>query len=76
MTNLIKRFIKFKTGEELNENRDFNEYGLSEFDIVELSFLVEDKFGVDLKDLNLDKFMTLKEYANFVMERNGTNVES
>ena len=59
------RFIKYKTGEEMNRNMNFDFYELNEFDIVELTYLVEDKFGIDLSNLTLDKHMTLKEYVDF-----------
>ncbi len=68
LVSMVKRFIQFKTDcGEVDFSKSFKDYGLDEFDVVELAFLLEDKFRIKI-DPKITSRISIYEYVEKVVK--------
>ncbi|MCQ2795720.1 MAG: phosphopantetheine-binding protein [Bacilli bacterium] len=51
------------------ESKPIENLGFSSMDLIMVSFAIESEFNIDIKDLTMSSFSTIREVVNYIMER-------
>lgn len=67
ITEILGEFHEGKI--EVTENTSFEDLGLDSLDVVELSVKIEDAFGIDIDEDDLENVRTVGDAANLVRSK-------
>lgn len=69
----IKEMISLQVAipiEEISSNMDFiNDLNFDSLDVVEIAMMLEDEFGITIKDEDADRLTTLSVVVDFIEEK-------
>jgi acyl carrier protein len=69
---VIDALVEFgEERENLTPEARFEDLEVDSLDLVELAQIVEDEYGVEIKDNDLDKVQTVNDVVELIAERSG-----
>jgi acyl carrier protein len=67
---VIAALVEFgEESENVKPDSRFEDLDIDSLDLVELAQVVEDEYGVEIKDTDMDQITTVQDVVNFVTER-------
>lgn len=59
----------FDYGQITLDSKPIENLGFSSMDLIMVSFAIESEFNIDIKDLTMSSFSTIRDVVNYIKER-------